>query len=128
MKARLAKFLLRLTVLSFYISRFPASHSKKNIYFLKNTSIKKCNPSATYCNFLSTSIFLPPSVTVRASVRLLCFTYVDLRAYALIGHTPQSQAPMGVRQSNHMTNVFECVLGEKKRLRCRRKGRGRWGW
>ncbi|TNN85784.1 hypothetical protein EYF80_004031 [Liparis tanakae] len=40
----------------------------------------------------------------RASARLLCFAYVDLQAYALIGHTPRSETPMVVQQVHHMIN------------------------
>lgn len=55
---------------------------------------------------------LPPSVPLRASARLHCFAYVDLWAYALIGHTPRSQAPMAEEQVDHMTRV--CDGGAKR--------------
>ena len=67
------------------------------IVFSLNTKIKKTPCffshilpllSTILFTYASLSAFLPPSVTLRASARLLCFTYVDLQAYALIGYTP----------------------------------------
>ena len=59
--------------------------------------------------YSSPSAFLPPSVTLRASASLLSFAYVDLRAYALIGHTPRSETPMVAQQVDHMICVCVCV-------------------
>lgn len=65
---------------------------------------------------------LPPPVILRASARLHCFAYVDLRAYALIGHTPRSETPMVVQQADHMINVCMCVHRRKRGVWMEGKG------
>lgn len=74
---------------------------------------------------------LPPSVPLRASARLHCFAYVDLRAYALIGRTPPITGTNGgVVSGSH----DECVCdggGGRKRVVAgrdeRRRGEGGGG-
>lgn len=76
--------------------------------------------TALYYDMLPAS--LPPPVILRASARLHCFAYVDLRAYALIGHTPRSETPMVVQQADHMINVCMCVHRRKRGVWMEGKG------
>jgi len=90
-------------------------------HILPNTHNLPDSYQSNFIHLLSTIIILsatvyaslPPSVTLRASARLLCFAYVDLWAYAPIGYTPRSETPMVMQQVDHMINAYVCVLGRE---------------